>query len=92
MIAAKVGLLSANAPPRTLTAMDEARVAYALQRDGLTVAGIAEVTGRKKQWVANRLVLASQLSATAQRRVDSGTLGPAFQYHRYSFCSKSVSY
>jgi len=71
---AKVALLSANAPPRTLTAMDEARVVDALRHDGLTIAGIAEVTGRKQQWVAARLALASHLSASAQRRVDAGTL------------------
>lgn len=77
---AKVALLTANTPPRTLTAMDEARVADALRHDGLSVVGIAEVTGRKKHWVVARLALASQLSSSAQQRVDAGTLGPTLAH------------
>ena len=77
---AKLALLRANAPRRTVTAMDEARVVHALREDGMTVVGIAELSGRKKRWVAQRLALASELAPSLHKRIDSGGLGPTLAH------------
>jgi len=73
---AKAALLLSNRPPRTLTPMDEARVVFALRHeDGLGPAAIAEVCGRKRRWVLNRLTLAERLSPEVAKRVDAGQVG-----------------
>ncbi|NLI79963.1 MAG: hypothetical protein GX442_26395 [Candidatus Riflebacteria bacterium] len=71
-------LLLANAPRRTLSALDEALVVESLlTEDGFTVAGVAEFLGRKKAWVMQRQELAESLSAQARTAVAEGRLGPA---------------
>ena len=77
---AKLALLRANAPRRTVTAMDEARVVHALREDGMTVLGIAELAGRRKRWVVHRLALESELSPSLQGRIDEGALGPTLAH------------
>lgn len=72
----KVALLEANRPPRTLTPMDEARVAYSLRNaEGLGPKGIAHVLGRKTPWVTTRLLMAERLSEAVVRLVDIGEVG-----------------
>lgn len=69
----KVALLEANRPPRTLTAMDEARVVHSIRHEEkLGPKGIARVLGRKPSWVTTRLMMAERLSETVVRRVDIG--------------------
>jgi ParB-like chromosome segregation protein Spo0J len=72
----KAALLAANNPPRTLSAMDEARVVYALRhRDELGPMTIAAVCGKKPGWVKTRLLLAERLAEPVAERVDAGTVG-----------------
>ena len=77
----KLLLLRANAPPRTTTPMDEARVIRALlDEDGLGLAGVAQLLGRRKPWVVRRLTLATKLSPSIERKVDQGAIGPTLGY------------
>ena len=77
----KLLLLRANAPPRTTTPMDEARVIRALlDEDGLGLAGVAQLLGRRKPWVVRRLALATKLSPSIERKVDQGAIGPTLAY------------
>jgi ParB-like chromosome segregation protein Spo0J len=77
----KVLLLHANAPPRSLTAMDEARVVDSLIReDGQTEAAVRRATGRRPGWVSRRLVLARQLAPSLRDKVDHRELGPSLAY------------
>jgi ParB-like chromosome segregation protein Spo0J len=77
-ISAKRALLAANAPARTLSIMDEARVVASLRHeDGLGPKTIANVLGRKPAWVTRRLALSTGLSPAAERRVDAGRIGPS---------------
>lgn len=49
-------MLVANAPPRTLTALDEAKVVFSLlSEDGLSQNNIARHLRRKPHWVARRV-------------------------------------
>ncbi|MGH8649718.1 MAG: ParB/RepB/Spo0J family partition protein, partial [Burkholderiales bacterium] len=74
-------LLLANSPPRTLTALDEARVVFSLLRDeGLTQNTIARKLRRKPQWVARRVDLATRLSSTAQTQLAHGSMGPTLAH------------
>ncbi len=74
----KLLLLRSNAPPRTSTAMDEARVIRSLvEDDGLSLAAVAQLLCRRKPWVARRLALATRLSPSVTRKVDQRTIGPA---------------
>jgi hypothetical protein len=45
---ANAALLLANAPPRMVTAMDEARAVASLAEDGLSIAGIAATLRRRR--------------------------------------------
>ena len=59
-------MLAANAPPRTTTAADEARVVASLIADDhLTVRAVAYHLARKPDWVARRHHLATRLSSRA---------------------------
>lgn len=82
-------LLVANAPPRTLTALDEARVVVSLtEDDGLTPKAVARLLGRKPKWVARRLDIGSQLSAEAQRKLAQGRVGPTLAHALCALCAK----
>jgi hypothetical protein len=71
-------VLLANAPRRTLTAMDEARVVRALrEEDGYGPQAIERLLGRKPAWVASRLLLSRALAPSVAARVDEGRLGPS---------------
>ena len=77
----KLLLLRANAPPRTTTPMDEARVIQSLlDEDGLGLSGVAQVLGRRKPWVVRRLALATRLAPSVERKVDQGAIGPTLAY------------
>ena len=66
-------LLLANSPPRTLTALDEARVVCSLKNeDGLSAKAIARQLGRKTQWVARRVDIGTQLSPMAEEKLARG--------------------
>jgi hypothetical protein len=79
--ASKALVLRSNAPARTLTAMDEARVIDSLVcEDGLTLAAIARLLGRRKAWVARRHALATRLVPAVQERLDEGRIGPSLAY------------
>ncbi len=55
-------MLAANAPPRSLTALDEARVVASLvDEDELSARAVALLCGRKTDWVERRLLLARHL-------------------------------
>jgi len=72
---AKRALLQANAPPRTLTPMDEARVVLSLwEEDGLSAAAIAKLLVHKPGWVDRRIAL-GRLAPSIVRKVDEGTIG-----------------
>jgi ParB-like chromosome segregation protein Spo0J len=71
----KARLLEANAPRRTLSAMDEARVVRSLADDDhLPPARITTLLGRSRDWVDRRLVLGRRLVPEVARRVDTGRL------------------
>lgn len=77
----KVLLLRTNAPPRTTTPMDEARVIESLiHEDGLSLTAAANLLGRRKSWVVRRYALATRLSAEAQKNIDQGSVGPTLAY------------
>jgi hypothetical protein len=71
-------LLAANAPPRTLTALDEARVVASLvEEDKLSPRTVALLCGRKTDWAARRLKLAHALGPQGcLRRPRPGTCFP----------------
>jgi len=74
-------LLLANSPPRTLTALDEARVVCSLlTEEALTQNTIARMLRRKPQWVARRVELATRLSPTAQTQLAHGSIGPTLAH------------
>jgi ParB-like chromosome segregation protein Spo0J len=77
----KLLVLRANAPPRTTTPMDEARVIQSLlDEDGLGLAGIAQLLGRRKPWVVRRLALATKLAPGIRSKVEQGAIGPTLAY------------
>ncbi len=74
-VVGKARLLEANAPRRTLSPMDEARVVRALaDEDQLTAAQIAKLLGRGRGWVDRRLTLGRRLAPALARHVDAGRL------------------
>ena len=73
---AKRALLLANAPRRTLSPLDEARVITSLDRDdGLSPSAIGRLLGRKRSWVSKRLTLFQHLAPALHPLVDRGRLG-----------------
>ena len=78
---AKAALLAANAPRRTLSVLDEARVVASLRNDdGLGPKTIAHQLGRRPCWVRRRLALARGLSSKARLAVDAGRVGPSLAH------------
>jgi hypothetical protein len=70
-------LLAVNAPPRTLTALDEAAVVRSLiVEDGLSVRAVAALLGRRPAWVTNRHKLATRLAAYPSEMLARGRLRP----------------
>jgi ParB-like chromosome segregation protein Spo0J len=62
-VVAKACLLEANAPRRTVSPMDEARVVCALAEDDhLTPSQIGRLLGRGRSWVDRRLLLGRRLA------------------------------
>jgi len=67
-------LLECNNPKRTLGAIDEARVVNSLiEDDGLAVRTVANLLGRRKEWVVGRLALL-RLSLPAQQSLSTGRI------------------
>jgi hypothetical protein len=74
-------LLVTNAPRRTVTIMDEARVVQALlARPEVGEKTVARVLGRRPWWVKQRRALAQKLVTSIQRRIDVGALRPTVAY------------
>ncbi len=74
-VVGKARLLEANAPRRTLSPMDEARVVRSLADDDhLAPAQIAKLLGRGRGWVDRRLTLGRRLAPDVVRHVDAGRL------------------
>jgi len=67
-------LLESNSPKRTLGALDEARVVNSLiEDDGLTVRTVANLLGRRKDWIIGRRALL-RLSLHAQESLSAGRI------------------
>ena len=70
-------LLAANAPPRTSTALDEARVVCSLlDDDQQSVAAVARRLGKRRQWVERRLAIGRHLCPRGQHQLAAGRIGP----------------
>jgi len=75
-------LLAANAPPRTITALDEARVVCALiDDDQQSVAAVARRLGKRRQWVERRLAIGRRLCARGQQQLAAGRIAPTLAQH-----------
>jgi ParB-like chromosome segregation protein Spo0J len=73
-------VLRSNAPPRTLSPLDEARVIdLMLAETGVGLATVARVLGRRKSWVVRRHALLG-LDPAVQREVDAFAIGPSLAY------------
>lgn len=67
-------LLEANSPKRTICPVDEARVIESMiSDDGLTVRSVANILGRRKEWVIRRRSLL-RLSPGARQLLASGRI------------------
>ncbi|NCB40828.1 MAG: hypothetical protein EOM80_18880 [Erysipelotrichia bacterium] len=67
-------LLEANSPKRTISAVDEAMVIESMIKDdGLTVRCVANILGRRKEWVIGRRSLL-RLSSVARQFLASGRI------------------
>ncbi len=67
-------LLEANSPKRTICAVDEAMVIESMiNDDGLTIRCIANILGRRKEWVIGRRSLL-RLSSVARKLLASGRI------------------
>ena len=74
-------MLTVNAPARTTTALDEARVVCSLvDDDELTPTQVGRLLGRKPDWVARRRAIGTRLSPSVQEHVASGAMGPTLAH------------
>jgi hypothetical protein len=74
-------MLRVNAPPRTITALDESRVLRKLVRDlGYTEKRAARALGHDLKWAKLRLPLDAKLSKRAQEKLADGTIGPTLAH------------
>lgn len=81
-------LLESNSPRRTLTAMDEARViASLIKDDGMTVRSVANLLGRRREWVVGRKSLLS-LTLQGQQYLASGRINLMTARLLLSVCAK----
>lgn len=70
----KLLLLESNSPKRTLGPIDEARVVNSLiKEDGLAIRTVANLMGRRKEWVVGRQALL-RLSMPAQQALSTGRI------------------
>ncbi len=70
-------LLLANAPMRTLTALDEGKVVRSLvDEDGLTPCAVGRLLGHKPRWVEARLAIGKRLSPEAEHKLGRREIGP----------------
>jgi hypothetical protein len=82
-------MLAANAPPRTLTALDEAAVVRSLiAEDGLSVRAVAALLGRRPAWVTSRHKLATRLGAYPAQLLARGKLRPTLAGLLTAFAAK----
>jgi len=82
----KARLLEANAPRRTLSPMDEARVVRSLADDDqLTPTQIAKLLGRGRGWVDRRLTLGRRLAPVVAGHVDAGRLSATTAHRLTAF-------
>ncbi|MBA2307484.1 ParB N-terminal domain-containing protein [Candidatus Dependentiae bacterium] len=73
--ASKAAMIQLNKASRSLSAMEEAFVAYSLQReDGLNQVEIGVLLGRHKSWVCRRLALIEHLDAGVQQELRLGLI------------------
>jgi ParB-like chromosome segregation protein Spo0J len=74
-VIAKARLLEANAPRRTLSPMDEARVVHSFVADDhLSAPQIVKLSGHGRAWVERRLTLGRRLAPEVAAHVDHGRL------------------
>jgi hypothetical protein len=74
----KALLLQSNAPRRTVTAADEARVVCSLlDEDELTKPAVGRLLGRRPAWVESRVAIGRHLSAAGGARLARGQIGPS---------------
>ena len=74
-------LLAANAPVRTLTALDEARVVCSLiDDDEHNVAAVARQLGKRRQWVERRYAIGRRLCMRGQQQLAAGRIGPTLAH------------
>ncbi len=86
-------LLLANAPPRTLTALDEARVVRSLMtQDGLTPKRVELLLGRKPQWVKSRVAIGNHLGTKGQRSLAQGNIGTTLAHALCGVSSKDQDF
>ena len=79
--AAKALLLRANAPRRTLSPMDEARVVQSLlNEDRLTLAAAAKLLGKARSWASKRHALVRDLTPSLQKAVEEARLPLSVAY------------
>jgi ParB-like chromosome segregation protein Spo0J len=82
----KARLLEANAPRRTVSPMDEARVVRSLADDDqLTPPQIAKLLGRGRSWVNRRLTLGRRLAPVVAGHLDAGRLSATIAYRLAAF-------
>ncbi len=71
-------MLLANAPRRTVTALDEGKIICSMiDDDGKTAGDIMRLLGKKKSWVARRIDIGRYLSSTAEEKMSCGAMGPS---------------
>ncbi len=74
-------MLTVNAPARTATVLDEARVVCSLlDDDGMTPRQISRLLGRKPAWVERRRDIGKRLSVGAEELVALGAVGPTLAH------------
>jgi ParB-like chromosome segregation protein Spo0J len=70
-------ILLANAPSRTLTALDEAKVVADLQQDGLSESSIAHFLQKTPKWVEDRTIINGRLGQHGKEKLASSAIGPS---------------
>jgi hypothetical protein len=74
-------LLAANAPPRTITALDEARVVCSLiDDDQQSLPAVARLLGKRRQWVERRLAIGRRLCPRGQQKLAVGLIAPTLAH------------